>query len=142
MFWGRSGCARVNDARRRPCQLLCHQLNWRQRGTCTEGSKSFTQEFSSTAHHLPSGLPAFLLPQRVLGAFQEGHRTAFWDDFTCLSVLQGENKVPLLPKIAPLPQFCSKNHLVLSLSHYLEPARAPCLSGYFTVSLPALAKPV
>lgn len=63
--WGRSGRARVNDARTFPHQLLSHQLNWRQRGTCADGSESFTQPFSSTA----SGLPAPLLPQRMLEAF-------------------------------------------------------------------------
>lgn len=51
-----------------------------QRETCAEGSESFTQRFSSTAHRFPSGLPACLLPQKMLGAFREGHKTAFWDD--------------------------------------------------------------
>lgn len=96
--WGRSGHARVNNARKRPCQLLSHQLNRRQRGTCTEGSESFTLQFSSTAHRLPPGLPAPLLPQSMLVAFQEGHRTAFWDDPTCLSVLQGAKQGPSPPK--------------------------------------------
>lgn len=33
---------RVGDVMKGPGQLLSHQLNWRQRGTCAEGSESFT----------------------------------------------------------------------------------------------------
>lgn len=104
-------------------------------------------------NHLPSSPPplpiasplacqSFSFPRGWWGHSNRDTELPFGMTSLAFQCCKGKTRPLSSQKIAPLPQFCSKKHLVLSLSHYLETVGAPWLSGYFTVSLPALAKTV